>query len=168
MTQSSLFSNWRRSAHAPMRRLLGQPVTQAAYEDILDIAEQEATEYGEAVSDAVLLLFPCDQEQFLGIESMEEEERPQGTTKVEETPATGIKVMPNPTTGITEVILPTGFTGSANVVDASGRQILSQAISEDSSKLKLDLSQQNIGLYWLILSDASGSIRFTEKIALYR
>ncbi|MCC6459053.1 MAG: hypothetical protein IT260_01200 [Saprospiraceae bacterium] len=152
-----------------LRRLLGQPLTQAAYEDILDIAEQEVAEYGEAVSDAVLLLFPCDQEQFLNAEEMEEEEeRPQGTTKVEETSATGIKVMPNPTTGITEVMLPKGFTGSATVVNAVGSRILSQVILAGSSKLKLDLSQQNTGLYWLILSDASGNIRFTEKIALYR
>lgn len=168
MTQSSLFPNWRRSAHSLLRRLLGQTLTQAAYEDILDIAEQEEVEYGEAVSDAVLLLFPCDQEQFLGTEGMEEEERPQGTTEVKESLKTGLKVMPNPTTGIAEAMLPAGFTGSASVVDALGRQIHFQAVLEGSSKLKIDLSQQNSGLYWLVLSDAFGNVHLSQKISLIR
>jgi hypothetical protein len=80
-----------------------------------------------------------------------------------EEPIKGFSIAPNPTTGITKLTIE-NFDESLNytlqVTDLTGRQILKQNIN--SSITNVDLSNQEAGIYLMVVSD--GTNRFSAKV----
>lgn len=147
-----------------IRHLLREPMTQTRYQQILNLAQQDAETAGSATDEIVPYVAPCDRHQFKDTD--ESSERSNETHNVTVATSEMLRIAPNPTNGLTKVSVPEGFVGLMTLMDASGKKIRTLSIEEGENMLGLDLSHQIPGLYWITLSGSNGRIVASSKISV--
>ncbi|MBP6825696.1 MAG: T9SS type A sorting domain-containing protein [Saprospiraceae bacterium] len=147
-----------------IRHLLHEPLTQAFYQQILALAQQDKATGGSAVGEVVTFIAPCDLGTYLETDAPGER-NDEGATPQQEA-SKMLRIVPNPTSGLAEVTMPKDFAGVLTVVDASGRKVHSTFIEQGKDTLTLDLSRQLSGLYWISLSDENGRIVTSSKLSI--
>lgn len=75
--------------------------------------------------------------------------------------ANDITITPNPSNGIYEINSEKAFEGSVEVVDVTGKLILSQPAT---SKNQIDITREASGVYYLAMKDKSGNIIRSAKL----
>ena len=75
-------------------------------------------------------------------------------------------IVPNPTTGFTELSLPPGEGGLLAVYNAEGKRVESKLIATGMSKVSVDLGQEPMGLYFIILYNDAGKILGMAKVSV--
>ena len=148
-----------------IRRLLGQPITQALYQQALSVAQQGAAIAGNAAQDAIAFLAPCDQAPYRESEAVEQG---RGDIQKEQHPTetTSLQIVPNPTSGLIEVTLPNDKGGLLSIYGANGQKIRDLAINDGIFKASIDLGQFINGLYWIVLTNNAKQIVATAKISV--
>ena len=82
-----------------------------------------------------------------------------------ELPQNSIRAYPNPTSGELLMEFPAGEWEALTLIDALGREVLSADLSKAENQIRLGLTDQNSGIYFLQLSSSDG-ITITERIIL--
>ncbi|MFN0035446.1 MAG: T9SS type A sorting domain-containing protein [Saprospiraceae bacterium] len=145
-----------------IRHLLGQPMTQALYQQALTLAQQDAATTGAATAEAVRFLAPCDQVLYRAAEEVEKEM--DESQKVHSTKVATLQIKPNPTAGLTEVTLPNNHGGLLTVYSVHGQKVKTLSVSSGTPKVSLDLEQVSAGLYWVVFTDETGKVFGTAKV----
>ncbi len=148
-----------------IRYLLAQPITQALYIQALYLAQEDAADTGYATEEAVSFLAHCDQALYLDKDEGGHE-RGEGDQNHKIADMAILQISPNPTTGFIEVSLPYDHGSSLAVYNANGQKIKTLSVAAGSLKVPLDLGQNAVGLYWVILSDKAGKTIGTAKISV--
>lgn len=149
-----------------LRRMAGEPLTQANYEQILALALDDPAEKGQAVSEARLFLGPCDQ---MEPEDGASEERRQSTVETAGTaPVGAIDLSPNPAAGLVQVVLPAGSEGLLLVYDLTGQKRRNVEVAAESSTLVLNLADCRPGLYRVVFLPATDGQRLSTSLTVSR
>lgn len=147
-----------------IRRLLGQPITLALYQQALSIAQANPATIGYATEEVVSFLAHCDQTLYRS-----DDENNHKAINVKKGPflreVYTLQVTPNPTTDIAEVNL-RNRSGLLTVYNLHGQEMKTQIIAPDMSTVYLDFTSNSAGLYWVVLTDQTGSIIGTAKISV--
>ena len=147
-----------------IRRLLGQPITLALYQQALSIAQANPATIGYATEEVVSFLAHCDQTLYRS-----DDENNHKAINVKKGPCLRevytLQVTPNPTTDIAEVNL-RNRSGLLTVYNLHGQEMKTQIIAPDMSTVYLDFTSNSAGLYWVVLTDQTGSIIGTAKISV--
>lgn len=150
-----------------LRRLLQEPMTQAYYNQILALAQQDPASAGHAATAAANFVAPCDRYLFPYDEGDEVAQR--GPARHQEGKPLGLaefRITPNPSTGLVEVSLPANMATSFVVMNAYGQTVRSVEMAEGTRSISLDLTQLPSGLYWGVLLDAQGHRIGIEALSL--
>gem|GEM_PF-1217588 len=153
-----------------LRFLLGQPMTEIRYEQLLSLAQRDRAVAGEAAQGVISYLAPCDQ-LIYGVQVHEEEPEEEGrpasilAEKYKNIPA--IKIAPNPTNGRAQISL-SGEGGFFTVLDVLGKRLVFMPVEKGAQQIDLDLKSQAAGLFYAILSDQSGRVIDSSSILLQR
>ena len=147
-----------------IRRLLGQPITQALYQQALTLAQQGEGIVGKAANDAIDYLAYCDQKLFQSLG--ERHGQSEARDNYSSVPPAQLQVAPNPTTGWIEVSLPQHNGTWLTVYNLNGQKVKNLSIASGTPKVSLDLGQNPAGLYWMVLSDAVGKVICSTKVSV--
>lgn len=134
---------------------LGNPLTEAQYASLKDIAAQSDDVVGSAQREAAYLLSPCDRAIY-AVHEAHEEGKPLTALHTPQ-PAAQMRLAPNPSSGLLQVSLPGGASGLIQVSDLSGRKVRTLTVQSNSRHVFLDLSDQPAGIYFLHLFGADGT-----------
>lgn len=130
----------------------------------LALAQQDVDTTGSAVDEVVPYLAPCDRVQFMGEDESEERSEINAETPHEAAPA--LRLTPNPTSGTVQITIPDASVGTLKVFNASGQNILTSKVEENTYVFNLNLTGFPPGIYLVMLSDANGRNICTSKISL--
>jgi len=151
-----------------IRRLLGEPLTESAYEQMLDLAQQSDSTHGQAVHDVVQLLAPCDQALYLPMGCSESAHRAVSSAPQVSDQADRMRLSPNPSNGWVTVSFERPVVGVLRVFDALGREVAARQMSGQNAMVSIDLSRCAAGLYQVVAIDEHGQILASSSLALTR
>lgn len=149
---------------ANINYLLDEPMLEADYAALLNIASKDIESVGKAKTDVLRWLLPWDAAPYRNaVELLDTEEREVPSDRNTDQ---GLSVTPNPSDGVFTLTLPKGTTyASLQVLNASGISVLERVFNSDES-LSLDLSRYPAGLYWVVLQDNIKGIRHALKVSV--
>ncbi|MFN0215220.1 MAG: hypothetical protein ACKVT2_13270 [Saprospiraceae bacterium] len=149
-----------------LRRLLQEPLTEAYYEQILALAQQDPATAGKAARAAANFVAPCDRYLF---QYDDGEPAQRGSVQARADKAIDLaafRISPNPSSALVEISLSLNMATSFVVINAYGQKVHHVELAAGTRNLSLDLAKLPSGLYWGVLLDAQGQRIGIEALAL--
>ncbi|MFN0035078.1 MAG: T9SS type A sorting domain-containing protein [Saprospiraceae bacterium] len=148
-----------------IRHLLGEPMTQALYQQALSLAQQNPAITGYATEEVLIYLAPCDQHLYRDADEAPQE-RSEALKPHSSTGAVSLQIAPNPTGGLFEVEIPHHHGASLAVHNVQGKVVMAQSVEPGIPRVTMDMRQYPAGLYWVVLTDPTGAILGKAKVSV--
>jgi hypothetical protein len=149
-----------------LHRLLQVPLTQAYYQQILALAQQNPASAGIAARSAANFVAPCDQYLFQYDDGESAQRSPAQARDGQARGLAAFQISPNPSSGLVEVSLSPSMATSFVVINTFGQKVHNIDFAAGTRTFSLDLSRLSSGLYWGILLDAQGHRIGIETLSL--